>query len=365
MGKDYYGILGVPRDASASQIKKAYHMLALKHHPDKNPDNRDEAEKKFKDVSEAYDVLSDDKKKQVYDRFGEEGLKGGMPGAGGPAGGEGGCQGFQGFPGGGGGGGGNTYHFDAADASRIFQTFFGSSDPFSGGGMSFGSAEGGPGLHSFFSGFGDGGGGGFGGMGGMPRGRGPRGMRTDSPPAEPAPAVEFTYACSLEELLKGVTKKYAVTRKLCNGGEDKKTFEVAVKPGYKAGTKVTFENEGGFIAGYSGNADLIFMLEEKPHPKFTRDGANLKYTAQVPLRDALLGSSIQVPKLEGGTADVSLPPCCPSGKKIFLSGLGMPDRKKSGSARGDLIVEVQVKMPTHLTDKQKELIKQAFPAGSD
>jgi DnaJ family protein B protein 4 len=370
MGKDYYAILGVARDASATQIKKAYHMLALKYHPDKNPNNRDEAEAKFKDVSEAYDVLSDEKKKQVYDRFGEEGLKGGMP-EGGGGGFPGGAGGFPGFSGGGGGGGGHPgqYQFSGEDASRIFSQFFGSSDPFSGGGASFGSAEGGPGLHSFFANFGGGddggGGGGFGPFGGM-FGRGGHGHgrhREESPPAhKQPPAVEFTYAVSLEELLKGTTKKYAVTRKTRNGGEDKKTFEIDVKPGYKAGTKVTYPGDGGYIHGYHGNADLQFLLEEKPHPKFTRDNANLKYVANVGIREALLGGSIQVPKLEGGTVEVSLGGMpCSSGKKITVSGLGLPDRKRNGQ-RGDLIVEIQVKMPTSLTDKQKELIAQAFPS---
>eukprot|EP00672_Neobodo_designis_P028046 CAMPEP_0174835730 /NCGR_PEP_ID=MMETSP1114-20130205/5563_1 /TAXON_ID=312471 /ORGANISM="Neobodo designis, Strain CCAP 1951/1" /LENGTH=358 /DNA_ID=CAMNT_0016069683 /DNA_START=103 /DNA_END=1179 /DNA_ORIENTATION=- len=358
MGKDYYAILGVPRDASASQIKKAYHMLALKYHPDKNPDSREEAEKKFKEVSEAYDVLGDEKKKQAYDRFGEAGLRGD-----GGMGGEGGMGG--GMPGGMGGG------FSAEDASRVFQQFFGSSDPFSGGGMNFSSAEGGPGLHSFFSSFGGmGGEGGMGGMGGFPGmggmggfpGMGGMGQQQQQQArGSKPPPVEFTYACSLEELLTGTKKKFSVTRKLRNGGENKKTFEVDVKPGYKAGTRVTFENDGGYIGGYGSDADLIFILEEKPHPQFHRDGADLKHTATIPLRDALLGTSIKVPKLGGGTVDISLPGVTTSGRKLRVSGEGLPDRKKNGQ-RGDLYVEVKVAMPSKLTDEQKELVKKAFPA---
>lgn len=357
MGKDYYDILGVSRDASPSQIKKAYHMLALKYHPDKNPTNREEAEMKFKAVSEAYDVLSDEKKKSVYDRFGEAGLKGGMgEGGAGPSGGAG------GFPGGAGG-----YQFSGDDAQRIFQQFFGSSDPFSGGGMNFASAEGGPGLHSFFGGFGDmfGGMGGMGGMpgmggmgGGMPRGH------SQSPSGRKPPPVEFTYAVSLEELLSGTTKKFTVTRKTRNGGDDKKMFEVAVQPGYKSGTKVTYENDGGYIAGYDTNADVIFIMEEKPHPHFVRDGSDLKHKATIPLRDALLGTSIKVPKLGGGTVDVQLPGITANGRKLRISGEGMPDRKRNGQ-RGDMIVEVNVKMPSRLTDQQRQLVQQCFPAGSE
>lgn len=356
MGKDYYDILGVSRDASAAQIKKAYHMLALKFHPDKqSPDKREEAEKKFKEVSEAYDVLSDEKKKGVYDRFGEEGLKGGMGGDG-PSG--AGPSGFSGFPGGMGGNGG-TYTFSSDDASRVFQQFFGSSDPFSGGGMEFSSASGGPGLHSFFSGFGGEGMGGMGGFGNMFGGMG-GGHRGGSPPGRKAPAVEFTYAVSLEELLTGTTKKFSVTRKTRQGGEDKKTFSIEVKPGYKAGTKVTYDGDGGYIQGYDHNADLIFIMEEKPHPQFTREGADLKHKALVSLRDALLGTRIQVPKLGGGTIPIDLPALTQSGKRLRVSGEGLPDRKRAGQ-RGDLYVEVQVQMPSSLSDKQKELIKQAFP----
>jgi DnaJ family protein B protein 4 len=363
MGKDYYSILGVSRDASPSQIKKAYHMLALKYHPDKNPTNRDEAEKKFKDVSEAYDVLSDEKKKQVYDRFGEDGLKGGMP-EGGPGGASGGAGGFPaGFSGFSGGGmpGGAQYTFSSDDASRIFSQFFGSSDPFSGGGMDFQSAHGGPGLHSFFSGFGGGDDGGMAGMFGM-GGGGPRGRRrtqSESPGPKPPP-VEFTYACALEELATGTKKKFNVTRKTRQGADDPKTFEVVVQPGWKAGTKVTFENEGGYTGGYGGNADLIFMLEEKPHSKFIRDGADLKYTVQIPLRAALLGTTVQVKTIDGDTVQVPFPGITSTGRKMRVSGKGMPDRKRGG-ARGDLYVEAQVVMPTSLSDDQKELIKKALP----
>eukprot|EP00695_Tsukubamonas_globosa_P001273 TRINITY_DN2245_c0_g1_i1.p1 TRINITY_DN2245_c0_g1~~TRINITY_DN2245_c0_g1_i1.p1 ORF type:complete len:118 (+),score=28.01 TRINITY_DN2245_c0_g1_i1:105-458(+) len=110
MGNDYYQILGVNRDASDDEIKKAYRKLAMKYHPDKNPDNKEAAEKKFKQVAEAYEILSDSKKRAIFDQYGEEGLQGGMPG---------------GAPG---GAGGASYHF--SDPNDIFRQFFGTSNPF-------------------------------------------------------------------------------------------------------------------------------------------------------------------------------------------------------------------------------------------
>jgi len=353
VGKNYYEILGVPRDASLSQIKKAYHMLALKYHPDKNPDNRDDAENKFKEVSEAYDVLSDEKKKAVYDRFGEAGLKGGAPGGGGmgrdPD--DDGSAGMGGFPG---MGGFSSGGFTNADAARVFSSFFGSNDPFSGGGMQWGSAQGGAGLHSIFENFGMGRGGGFsfGDMGGG---------RTSPGASHAPPPVEFGYACTLEEICNGTTKKFKVTRDLPNGGKDPKTFEIEVKPGYKAGTKISFEREGGYVAGYNQNADLIFVLEEKPHPHFRRDGADLHYKHSIELRDALLGTVINAPTLSGKTVPVTLNGVTQTGKKFRIRGEGMPDRKNNG-ARGDLYVEVVVKLPAKLTDEQRQLVERAFPA---
>ena len=116
MGADYYGVLGVQKDASDADLKKAYRKLAMKFHPDKNPNDKENATKKFKEISEAYDVLSDPEKRKIYDTYGEEGLKGGIPG------GAGGAEGMGGF-------GGGSYHMDEDMARNIFESFFG------GGGM--------------------------------------------------------------------------------------------------------------------------------------------------------------------------------------------------------------------------------------
>eukprot|EP00796_Vickermania_ingenoplastis_P006688 gene6688-4786_t len=330
MGVDYYKILGVPRDASASAIKKAYHQLALKYHPDKNTDNREEAERKFKQVSEAYDVLSDEKKKKIYDQFGEEGLKGGMAEDG--PGGSGGA-GFKGFPGGRGG----TYTFTNSDAFNIFSKMFGSSDPY--GGDMFGG--GGPGFTRMFhtSGFGDG-----------------FGTPQQSPPGE-APSMEFAFQCTLEEIFTGCTKKFKVTRNMPSGSSAKE-FEVNVLPGYKKGTKIRFDREGGMVDGYPPNAlaDLVFVLDEKDHPRFKRNGADLTTTVHIPLKQALLGTDISVKGIDGKDLTIPLKGVSKNGRKLRVAGSGMPDRKTKG--RGDLYVVIEVDMPERISEADRKHVEQ-------
>lgn len=339
MGLDYYKVLGVPRDAEPNQIKKAYHQMALQYHPDKNPNNREQAAEKFKQVSEAYDVLSDPKKKAVYDKYGEEGLKGQA----------------QGGEGGGMPGGFSSYNFSNDDASRIFAQFFGSASPFEGDGGMFG---GGPGLHRVFRQFGAGGGksGGFS-MGGFPMG----GFGFDSPEMSPEgeiPPLEFTFACTLEELATGTTRKFRVSRTMPNGREDKKEFEVKVEPGYKKGTKIRFEKEGGVVQGYPPNqlADLVFVLDEKPHPRFERNGADLKYKATISLQEALLGTTLHVETLDKRVLPVPVSGVSAQGRKLRIANEGMLDRKTK--QKGHLFIEIQIRMPTSITPQEKSLIEQ-------
>ncbi|CAD2213248.1 DnaJ domain/DnaJ C terminal domain containing protein, putative [Angomonas deanei] len=339
MGVDYYKVLGISKTATASEIKKAYHQLALKYHPDKNTDNREEAERKFKEVSEAYDVLSDEEKRKVYDVYGEEGLKGGMPA------GDGGMPG--GMPGGaqfhftGGGRGGKSYNFSNQDAFNVFEQFFGSSDPFAGG-ESFGG--GGPGLHRVFRGFG-----------------GPQGFATNfgtpqSSPNYEVPPMEYTFSCTLEEIFKGCTKKFNVSRQMANGKESK-LFEVNVLPGYKKGTKVRFEKEGGRVEGYPPNvmADMVFILDEKPHNKFKRDGDDLITTVHINLKQALLGTTLNITNIDGETIGIPITGITQNGRKLRVSQKGMPSRKTK--QRGDLYVHLMVDMPTKLSDETKSLIE--------
>ncbi len=286
-GKDYYQVLGVAKDATEEQIKKAYRKMALKYHPDKNKSPG--AEEKFKEVAEAYEVLSDPKKKEIYDKYGEDGLKGS-----GPAGPE---------------GSSHTYTFHG-DPHETFRMFFGDENPF-GSFFSFGGGQGGGGggtHRMFFSNSGGdhmdidddpfhnfgGMGGGMGGipgmhpMGGMP-GMGMHGMNGSPSRKRQDPAVVHNLPVSLEDIFKGTTKKMKITRKVLNPDRqtvrlEDKVLTIDIKPGWKAGTKVTFPKEGDQTPN-NVPADIVFVIKDKPHSTFKRDGSDLRYKARIGLRE--------------------------------------------------------------------------------
>jgi len=284
MGKDFYKILGVAKDASQEDIKKAYRKQALKWHPDRcAPDKKEEAQKKFQDIGEAFEVLSDPEKKKIYDQVGEEGLRGGVPegdGEGVPGGMPGGAQfHFGGMP----GGGGKTFHFTSSNADDIFKSFFGTGDPFQaegmdpfggGGGMPFNFMMGGmPGMSSRMGGMNGGRGGGMGGMGGSAR-QSQQGMM------KKAEAVHHPLKVSLEDLYTGVTKRVRITKKIADASGQMVSAsvdkEIQVKAGWKDGTKITFEREGDEYPN-TIPADIVFTLHTKPHDRFEREGDNLIY----------------------------------------------------------------------------------------
>ncbi|GAA5916323.1 hypothetical protein JCM5296_007029 [Sporobolomyces johnsonii] len=391
MGKDYYKMLGVDKGADDNAIKSAYKKAALKYHPDRNQGS-EEAAKKFQEVGEAYEVLSDKDKRAIYDQYGEEGLKGGFPGAGPQGAGMGG--GFNPFAGGGGGGaggfpGGTTFSFSTSgggggftpsDPNDIFSHLFGSmgggggASPFGGmGGMGGGARTGGtrrPAGGNPFASMGGGGGGGFpGGFGGM-------GMDIDSEdegPKKPAPPPEIVkpLPISLEDLYKGCTKKLKVTKKRRNGQEEANTLEIVVKPGWKAGTKVRFAGAGHETAG--GSQDMVFVIEEKPHPTFKRDGDDLVYTEKIPLVDALSGpagggsTAKTVTHLDGRTISYNVPyprgggtPLKP-GQVIRVANEGMPiTRKNSVKKKGDLLIKLDIVFPDRISASQAEGIRRVL-----
>ncbi|CAL1286713.1 unnamed protein product [Larinioides sclopetarius] len=277
MGKDYYKILGISKGASDDEIKKAYRKLALKFHPDKN--KTPEAEEKFKEVAEAYEVLSDKKKKEVYDQYGEEGLKGGLGGGGGT-----------------GGAGQNFSYTFHGDPRATFAQFFGTDNPF----------------ESFFSMGGMGGGGTtifygdddmdvdndpfshFGGrIGGNPFRS--QSFTAGSPninrakPKGQDPPLEHDLYVTLEDIAKGCTKKMKISRKVLNPDgrstkREEKVLSINVKPGWKAGTKITFQKEGDQNPN-SIPADISFIIRDKPHPIFKREGSDIRYTVKVSLKE--------------------------------------------------------------------------------
>jgi DnaJ-class molecular chaperone len=355
MGKDYYKILGVAKGASDDDLKKAYRKMALKYHPDKNKSPG--AEEKFKEIAEAYDVLSDPKKKEIFDKFGEEGLKGGVPG-----GGSGG--GFSTS----GGGPGGTYHYTfQGDPHETFRMFFGDDNPFN---HFFGGTGGGgmrPGMFQFggsggddmeidddpFAHFGRAGPSqGFGGRGGM-------NMRKRQDP----PVVKDLQV-SLEEVLSGCIKKLKITRKVLNpDGQsvrmEDKILQIDIKPGWKSGTKITFPKEGDQTPN-NVPADIVFIIKDKPHPTFSRDGQDIRYKARISLRDALCGATIQVPTLSGRKIPLNLSDVVKPGSTRRIQGEGLPYAKQP-LKKGDLIIEFDITFPDKISQSTKEILRDCIP----
>ncbi|EJU05133.1 DnaJ-domain-containing protein, partial [Dacryopinax primogenitus] len=375
MGKDYYALLGVSKDANDDDIKKAYRKMALKWHPDRNKDKQEKASEKFKEISEAFEVLSDKNKRAIYDQFGEEGLKGGgppPPGGSGASFGGGFPGGFSsgGFPGGGGtfssSSGGPGGRYQPGDPNSIFEQFFASSGLGGVGGMGNGrgmhfahddidmDSGGHPGAHPLASM--------FGGMGGMPRSRQGR-SSTSTPgfdmPRQPPSDYVKPLKVSLEELYTGTKKKLKVSRKLLSGGTEEKILEVAVLPGYKGGTKVRFARAGN--EREDGEAqDVVFVVEEKAHDVFTREGDNLVVKLEIPLVDALCGISGNktVRQLDGRMITIPAPSgVIKPGSETKVSGEGMPIRKQGAKSKGDLIVKWEIVFPDRLTASQKEAVR--------
>lgn len=355
-----YDALGITPSATDADIKKAYKKSALKWHPDKNPDNPQAADK-FKEVSQAYEVLSDPEKRKVYDQYGLEFLlRGGAPA---PEGAEGGMPGFSGampggfsnFAAGGMPGGTRSFHFSTNGGSG-----FSFSDP-----------------NDVFSSFGRNGAAGLGGdkddlfelLGGFGRQSGGGGSRRTSSfrPARPqtpeVTIVEKQLPVSLEDLYKGTTKKMKIKRKVFdpNTGQrsvQDKILEIPIKPGLKAGSKIKFSGVGDQEEG--GSQDLHFVVTEKDHPSLKRDGDNIKTTIDLELKEALTGWQRTVTTIDGKQLPVRGGGPTAPGYQEHFPGLGMPLSKKP-SERGDFIVEVKVNFPKFLTAAQKTKIKEALP----
>ncbi|KAE8748139.1 hypothetical protein FOCC_FOCC005142 [Frankliniella occidentalis] len=356
MGKDYYKILGVAKNAADDDIKKAYRKLALKYHPDKN--KTASAEERFKEVAEAYEVLSDKKKREVYDQYGEEGLKGG---AGGMGGGGSGAQGGFSY----------SYH---GDPRATFAQFFGASSPFqtffdlggSGGNRMFfheddmdmdmdpfssigigGNRPGGPGgafrSHSFNI-----------------HGNQARNAKDKMQD----PPIEHDLYVTLEDILKGCTKKMKISRRVLqpdgSSRKEDKVLTISVKPGWKAGTKITFQKEGD-QARNKIPADIVFIIRDKPHPQFKREGSDIRYTAKISLKEALCGIRIEVPTLTGERIPVNLTHeiIKPTTVKR-IQGYGLPFPKEP-TRKGDLLVSFDIQFPDNLCQSAKDILFDALP----
>ncbi|MCH9617015.1 MAG: Chaperone protein DnaJ [Chlamydiia bacterium] len=365
---DFYNVLGVAKDATAAEIKKAYRKLAVKYHPDKNPDDST-AQDKFKKISEAYETLSDDKKRQIYDQYGEEGLRGGMGGMGG------GAQGFS----------------SMEEALRTFMGAFG------GGGQ--GGGQGGGSMFDNIFGFEQQGGGGQGGGGNYP---------TQGASKKLSLTIDF------EDAANGVTKEAIINRNIscnkcngsgaesksdiktcstCNGvgqvqqtrgffsmtttcptchgsgsmiakacskchgnGKEKKkeTVKIQIPAGIDSGMRLKMGGFGddGENGGPAG--DLYVYITVRNHEVFQREGDDIYVDLPISFTDAALGAKKEIPTLTKESFLLTIPEGCATGKTLRIKGKGF--HNVHGSGIGDLLVRIHVETPVNLSTKQKKLL---------
>ena len=359
--RDYYEVLGVEKNASEDEIKKAYRKIAIKYHPDRNPGDK-EAEEKFKEAAEAYDVLHDPKKRQQYDQFGFNGPMGG--------------GGFDGF-------GGATMNMD--DIFSMFGDIFGG--------------------HGFGGGFG-----GFGGGGG----RGRQQMRGGD--------LRLKVKLTLEEINKGVTKKFKVRKDIecshchgsgAEGGSGKETcptchgsgvithttqsifgmmqtqgvcptchgsgeviknkchecggtgvvkgeevVEINIPAGVAEGMVINVPGKGNAGPNNGINGDIQVFIEEEPNDTFVRDGNDLIYNLLLDFPTAALGGEVDVPTIEGSKLKIKIESGTQPGKTLRLRGKGLPAVQGYGNGRGDLVVNISVYVPKTLSREEKQMLEQ-------
>jgi len=313
-GKDYYKILGVSKSASPAEVKKAYRTLAMQYHPDHNKDDKS-AEAKFKEISEAYAVLSDPEKKKQYDMFGAEGFQSRFT---------------------------QEDIFRGADFSSIFKEF-----GFGGGGRG----------QNIFSQI-------FGGMGGTGQhhygGRSPfggpsNGFRGHTQEIKGQNLV-YELSLTLEEVANATTKVIAYQ---VDGRQEK--VSVKIPAGIAAGQKLRLTGKGQ-ASPYGGPpGDLHIQIKVLDHPVFIREEDDL-YTAQkIKFSEAVLGTEIEVPTIDQKRLKLKIPPGTQNNAKLRLKGQGLPRMKANG--RGDAYVEINVEVPKKLNTTQKSLVKSLADAG--
>lgn len=295
MAKDYYAQLGVKKDASAEEIKKSYRKLALKYHPDKNPGDK-KAEEKFKEITEAYAVLSDPDKKRQYDQFGESGFH----------------QRFSQE---------DIYrNFDVGDLFREFG--LGDNDIF---GHLFGGGRRSP----------------FG--GGTQRSRVVKGQ-------------DFVMRLAIPFRLAVLGGERRVDYRRDGTVEQ---LQVRIPAGVENGQRLRVAGKGGNSPMGGTAGDLFLEIEVEADPVFSREGDNLHVRLEIPFTGACLGTSVDVPTLDGPKR-VKVPAGIAAGGKIRLAGFGVP---RSSGSKGDLYATIDVTVPKQLTDKQKELLEALKKAG--
>lgn len=307
MSDDYYKILGIDKGADQEEIKKAYRKLALKYHPDRNPNNR-EAEEKFKKISEAYAVLSDNEKRKQYDTFGSD-------------------QFSQRYS--------QEDIFRNVDLNEILRSF------------------------------------GFGGFRGS-GGRGGFSYKTDSDPFSdlfrgsqgyynpPQKGDDLLYNLSitLEEAVSGVEKKISL-----RSGQGINEITVKIPSGINTGKKLRLGGKGYPGRNNGPNGDLYLNVTVVPHPLFARDGNDIYIEKTISYTQAVLGCTIEVPTMDGSLKRIKVPSGTQCGTKIRMKGYGVPAMKGSGSVNGDQFVKININIPKKPSNNQMNLIKKLAEEG--
>lgn len=345
MGKDYYKTLQITKEANDEEIKKAYRKLALKYHPDKNKEAN--AEEKFKELSEAYEVLSDTKKRETYDLLGEPGLRKG-------------CARET---------NGNNWAYNN-DPFKTFAHVYGGErykDFFTRNGS---HRMGGPSVYDINDGF----------MRNpryMNQGNSNRANDTSrfqhhsntssnnhaTPKKLQDPPVETELPVTLEEVHKGTVKNMKISRKALHFDgtthRETKLLTINVKPGWKAGTKITFPKEGDQSANKLA-ADIVFIIKDKPHPLFERDGSDLVYRKSITLKDALsCDTKVKVPTIDGETITVPIKSIISPTTVKIVPNKGLP-HTKDPSKFGNLVIKFDIKFPDTLGENSRRLIMKAL-----
>ncbi|KAA8587125.1 dnaJ homolog subfamily B member 13 [Etheostoma spectabile] len=311
MGSDYYETLEINQNATDADIKKAYRRLALKFHPRRNRETG--SSKKFSQLGEAYDVLSEPRKKATYDKFGEEGLKAGIP----PEFGSSGAWSSK-----------YVYH---GNPDKTFKEFFGGDNPFADfytndAPLKFG------GLQSVM-------------------------VKTQDS------HIERDLHLSLDDLFHGCTKKIKISRRVMNddgftSSIKDKILTIDVKPGWTEGTRIIFPKEGD-QGPNNIPADIVFVVRQKSHRLFEKQHNDLIYKAQITLEMALTGFSVDVETLDGRLISIPINDIVHPAYKKVVTGEGMP-LSQDPSQRGNLIVTFDIQFPEKLSTERKHLIKQAL-----
>ncbi|MFO7448115.1 MAG: J domain-containing protein [Ignavibacteriaceae bacterium] len=311
--KDYYKILGVNKSSTQDEIRKAYRKLAVKYHPDKNPDNK-QAEEKFKEMSEAYEVLKDPEKRKKYDMLGANWKQyqnaGPQTGAGGDW-----FRDFQNTQQGGGfqfSGGFEDIFGKGGGFSDFFQNFFG-------GGFGQQSSGGSAQQGSAFTGFGG---------------------------AKKGSDYEASLKISLEDAFHGNEKEFHI---------DGRKIRIKITPGIEQGKKLRLKNQGAASTGGGVRGDLYLTIQIDKHPFFERKNNDLYYNLNVDVVTAVLGGSKTITTIDGKKVKVKIPKETDSGTILRIKSMGM--KKGDTEQRGDLFVNVTIVTPKNISGKEKELFE--------